>query len=40
VINADRIIVLDQGKVVQSGTYADLIEQEGLFAELAKRQLA
>jgi NHLM bacteriocin system ABC transporter ATP-binding protein len=40
VINADRIIVLDQGKVVQSGTYANLIEQEGLFAELAKRQLA
>jgi ABC-type bacteriocin/lantibiotic exporter with double-glycine peptidase domain len=40
VINADKIIVLEQGKVVQSGTYVDLIEQEGLFAELAKRQLA
>jgi ABC-type bacteriocin/lantibiotic exporter with double-glycine peptidase domain len=40
VIHADRIIVLNQGKVVQSGTYAELIQQEGLFAELAKRQLA
>ena len=40
VINADKIIVLDQGKVVQSGTFAELVEQEGLFAELAKRQLA
>jgi NHLM bacteriocin system ABC transporter ATP-binding protein len=40
VMHADKIIVLDQGRVVQSGAYADLIQQEGLFAELAKRQLA
>ena len=40
VMHADKIIVLDQGKVVQSGAYAELIQQEGLFAELAKRQLA
>jgi NHLM bacteriocin system ABC transporter ATP-binding protein len=39
VINADRIIVLDQGRVVQSGAYEELLKQEGLFAELAKRQL-
>jgi len=39
IINADRIFVLDKGVVVQSGTYAELIEQEGLFADLAKRQL-
>jgi ATP-binding cassette subfamily C protein len=39
VINADRIIVLDQGRVVQSGRYEELMKQEGLFAELAKRQL-
>jgi ABC-type multidrug transport system fused ATPase/permease subunit len=36
---ADRIIVLDGGVVVQSGTYDELIDQEGFFAELAKRQL-
>jgi len=40
IINADRIYVLDKGKVVQCGTYDQLIGQEGLFAELAKRQMA
>jgi ABC-type bacteriocin/lantibiotic exporter with double-glycine peptidase domain len=40
IIHADRIFVLDKGVVVQSGTYDTLIQQEGLFAELAKRQLA
>lgn len=40
IINADRIYVLDQGKIVQSGTYQELIRQEGLFVELAKRQMA
>lgn len=40
IVNADRILVLDQGRVVQSGTYAELMEQPGLFRELASRQLA
>ncbi len=40
IINADRIYVLDKGKVVQCGSYEQLINQDGLFAELAKRQLA
>lgn len=40
IINADRIYVMDKGKIVQAGNYAELIKQEGLFAELAKRQLA
>jgi NHLM bacteriocin system ABC transporter ATP-binding protein len=40
IMNADRILVLDKGRVVQAGTYADLMEQEGLFLELARRQLA
>jgi ATP-binding cassette subfamily C protein len=40
IINADRIYVLDKGKVVQSGTYEQLMRQDGLFAELAKRQMA
>lgn len=39
IINADRIYVLDQGKVVQSGSYQELMQQEGMFAELAKRQI-
>ena len=40
IANADRIFVLDQGQLVQSGTYAELIAQEGLFADLARRQIA
>jgi NHLM bacteriocin system ABC transporter ATP-binding protein len=40
VVDADRICVLDKGSVVQSGTYDELMRQEGLFAELAKRQMA
>ena len=40
IINADKIYVLMNGEMVQSGTYAQLINQPGPFAELAKRQLA
>ncbi|MBC7250023.1 MAG: NHLP bacteriocin export ABC transporter permease/ATPase subunit [Anaerolineae bacterium] len=39
IVNADRIFVLDGGRIVQSGTYEELMGQEGLFAELARRQL-
>lgn len=38
IIKADRIYVLDKGRFVQSGTYAELIAQEGLFKSLAQRQ--
>ena len=34
----DRIIALDQGKIVESGTYDELIDKDGFFAELVKRQ--
>ena len=37
---ADRILVLDGGRVIQSGTYAELAGREGPFADLARRQLA
>ena len=36
---ADRIYVLESGRIVESGTYESLLEQDGHFAELAKRQL-
>jgi ATP-binding cassette subfamily C protein len=39
VINADRILVMDQGSVAQSGNYQELISQPGPFRELAARQL-
>ncbi len=40
IVNADKIYVMDQGQIVESGTYHELMRQEGLFAELAKRQMA
>lgn len=40
VINCDRIIVMDQGSIVESGTYNELLAKEGVFAKMAKRQLA
>ncbi len=39
IVHADQILVMDQGQIVQSGTYQELIAQPGLFAELARRQL-
>lgn len=37
--NADQIYVLKAGKIVQHGTYDTLVEVEGTFQELVKRQL-
>lgn len=39
IMNADRIIVLDKGHLVEQGTYTELLGQSGYFAELAKRQI-
>ena len=36
--NCDRIIVLDAGRIVEDGTYDELIAKEGYFAELVRRQ--
>jgi ABC-type bacteriocin/lantibiotic exporter with double-glycine peptidase domain len=40
IVNADRIFVLEKGRLVQTGTYSELISQEGSFRDLARRQLA
>ena len=34
----DRILALDQGRIVESGTYDELIARDGFFASLVKRQ--
>ncbi|TDX66664.1 ATP-binding cassette subfamily B protein [Methylosinus sp. sav-2] len=36
--HADRILVLDRGEIVESGTFDGLVAKGGLFAELAKAQ--
>lgn len=37
---ADRILVMDKGEIVEDGTYEELMKQNGLFAQLAARQIA
>jgi len=38
VLSCDRILVLDQGRIVEQGTHAELTTAGGLFARLAKLQ--
>ncbi len=34
----DRIIVLDKGKIIEDGSYDELLEKKGFFADLVSRQ--
>lgn len=38
VLSCDRILVLDQGRVVEQGTHASLVAANGLYARLARLQ--
>ncbi|MBM3811093.1 MAG: NHLP bacteriocin export ABC transporter permease/ATPase subunit [Acidimicrobiia bacterium] len=40
ILNADRIFVLEGGRIAESGTYSELMAAGGAFAALARRQIA
>lgn len=39
VMNADQIVVLDKGKIIEIGSHTSLVEQKGNYFELVKNQL-
>ena len=40
VMNADLIVLMDRGKVVESGTHEELLERGGLYRQFASHQLS
>jgi ATP-binding cassette, subfamily B, bacterial MsbA len=36
--NMDGIIVLSQGRIVEEGTFSDLLKADGIFSQMAKKQ--
>jgi ATP-binding cassette subfamily B protein len=38
--NADQILVVDDGRIVASGTHEELIARSGLYADLYRTQFA
>ncbi len=38
--NADQIIIIDEGKIIQQGTHNQLINEEGYYADLYLKQLS
>jgi len=38
--NADKIIIIDEGKIIQEGSHNQLVNQEGYYAELYLKQLS
>jgi len=40
ILKADQILVVQEGRIIERGTHAELIEQQGLYSNLYQRQFA
>ena len=40
IFDADKILVLDQGRVVETGTHKELVKTSGLYASLYDQQVS
>ena len=40
ILRADQILVVNEGRIVERGTHAELLERRGLYADLYRRQFA
>ena len=40
VLNADKILVLNEGRLVESGTHTELIQHDGIYRDLFQKQFA
>ena len=40
IADADRILVLDHGKLAEAGSHAELLRRDGLYADMWARQQA
>jgi ATP-binding cassette, subfamily B, bacterial len=38
ILKADQILVMDEGRIVERGTHAELLQRQGLYASLYRRQ--
>jgi ATP-binding cassette, subfamily B, bacterial len=39
IVDADRILVVDDGRIIESGTHTNLLARGGLYSELYRTQI-